>query len=105
VTPSGPYRIDASGRVMDQIRVLGVRAVRNGLVADFATALATLWTRLVATPTTWGDPVSNLRNLNLVMYRRVQGPIIVYYAVDDVNRISYVHSVWPFPGRGLEAVP
>jgi hypothetical protein len=49
--------------------------------------------------------VSRLRMLNLIVYRRVEGPIIIYYAVDEVNRISYIRSVRPFPGRGLESVP
>ena len=99
------YRIDASGRVTDQVRVLSFRAVRKGLIGDLTVALTTMANQLTTTPTSWGDPVSRLRMLNLVMYRRAEGPIIVYYAVDRVNRISYIRDIRPFPGRGLESVP
>ena len=105
MTPPGPYRMDASGRVVDQVRVLSFRAVRKGLIADLSAALTAMAAQVTAAPTSWGDPVSRLRTLDLIVYRRVQGPVIIYYAVDEVNRISYIRSVRPFPGRGLESVP
>lgn len=105
MTPTGPFRMDASGRVIDQVRVLSFRAVRKGLIAELSAALTTMATQVTAAPTSWGDPVSRLRTLDLIVYRRVQGPVIIYYAVDDVNCISYIRSVQPYPGRGLETVP
>jgi hypothetical protein len=105
VTPPGPFRIDASGRVIDQVRVLTFRAVRKGLVGELSAALTTMAARVTDAPTSWGDPVSRLRRLDLILYRRVQGPVIIYYAVDETNRISYIRNVRPFPGRGLESVP
>jgi hypothetical protein len=105
MTDPESYRIDASERVRDRVRVLIFRAVRKGLIAELSAALTAMTSRLAADPTSWGDPYSRLRALDLLMYRRLEGPIIVYYAVDQARRIVYVRNVLPFPGRGLESVP
>jgi hypothetical protein len=87
------------------MRVLYLRAVRKGLTVPLVSAYAAMNARLPADPDVWGDPLSQLSALELQVYRRLEGPIIVYYAIDQAQRIVYVHSVLPFPGRGLESVP
>ena len=49
--------------------------------------------------------LTQTRVLDLIMYRRSEGPIIVFYAVDEVRSIVYIRTVLPYPGRGLESVP
>jgi len=39
------------------------------------------------------------------VYQRVEGPLFMTYAVDEIRKIVYVRTVVPFPGGGLEAVP
>jgi hypothetical protein len=105
MTDPESYRIDASDRVRDQMRVLIFRAVRKGLLAELSASLTSMRSGLTTDPTAWGDPLSRLRELDLVMYRRVEGPVVVYYALDQARRIVYVRNILPFPGRGLESVP
>jgi hypothetical protein len=102
---SGAYRVDISGRVLGEMRVLSLRAIRKGLSLQLASAFAAMNARLAVDPDVWGDPQSQLPALGLLLYRRVEGPIIVYYAVDQTRQIVYVRNVLPFPGRGLESVP
>jgi hypothetical protein len=98
------YRIDAPGVVLDRIRLLWLRAIRNGVLDRLLTALRELDTCLRTNPGTWGDPLYLYPNLRLLLYQRALGPIYVVYAVDEPRRIAYLRQILPFPLGGLETV-
>ena len=99
------YKVDVPLRISGAIRSLFPRAIRNGLTAQLLDALAQTSYHLATDPAAWGDPQFRLKALNLTVYHRVEGPLFIAYAVDEVRKIVYVKSVLPFPGDGLEAVP
>jgi hypothetical protein len=99
------YKIDASGVVIDRIRLLWLRAVRNGLLDRLSAALRELDNRLRTDPSAFGDPLYLYPNLHLLLYQRAIGPLYVLYAVDESRRIVYLRQILPFPLGGLESVP
>jgi hypothetical protein len=99
------YKVDLPLRITAAIRVLFLRAIRNGLTAQLMDALAQMNHHLSTDPAAWGDPQFHLKALKLTTYHRVEGPISIAYAVDDARKIVYLKSILPFPGGGLEAVP
>ena len=99
------YTVDLPLRVTAAIRLLFLRAIRKALAPQLLNALSEVNQHLASDPIAWGDPQFRLVTMGLMMYHRVEGPISVHYAVDDIRRIVYVKSVRPFPGGGLESVP
>ena len=99
------FRIDLAPAFRDDIRILMLRAIRKGQLADLISALQELERQLVTDPVGWGDPLNNYPHLGLVAFRRLQGPLIFKYAVDRLHKIVYVRRALPLPGRGLESVP
>jgi hypothetical protein len=94
-----------SPAVLNQIRVLALRATRKGLLDSFVTALREMNTRLEDDPMVWGDPLYLLPNFKWQLYQRAIGPLYVPYGVDGARKIVYIKAVVPFPGGGLESVP
>lgn len=99
------YKVDVPVRISAAIRSLFPRAIRNGLTVQLLDALAQMSYHLATDPAAWGDPQFRLKAFNLTVYHRVEGPLMIAYAVDEPRKIVYLKTVRPFPGGGLEAVP
>jgi hypothetical protein len=104
---SGPtsYQLNLAGTVLDNIRVLALRATRKGLLDPITAALRGMTIGLTVDPVGWGDPLFDYPHVSWRLYQRGIGPLYVAYAVDKAHRMVYVKLVYPFPSGGLESVP
>ena len=89
----GPYRIACPPPLLAQLRAWGAAAVHRDEGGVFTDALKLIDQRLAADPVGWGDPMYPLRRAGLTMYRGLQSPLQVQYAVDEARRFVYVKSV------------
>src|SRR5438128_1951557 len=99
------YRIDFAQVVGRDLRLLALRAIRNGLLGPFTAALREIRIQLESDPITWGDPLYLLPVFGWLLYQRAINPLHVSFGVDDDRKIVYVRWISPFPGGGLESVP
>jgi hypothetical protein len=76
--------------VRQQLRQWAERATSLGFQDQFRDALRTIEARLSSEPTTWGDPLYPLAQLQLYVYRGIEQSIIVDYAVHDGERTVFV---------------
>jgi hypothetical protein len=105
MTPPAKYRVDLPQTVLDQFRILALRAIRKGLLSSFIAAVREMNLNLERRPAAWGDPMFLYPVLGWLQYQRAVGPLYLCYCVDEAHQTVYVKLVLPFPSRGLESVP
>lgn len=101
-TPGRPYQVVYSEQQQSLVRTLGQRAGRRGLLNAYLDAIKLMRHHLAVDPLSWGDPHNRLRHLGLILYQRIQGPLRLYYAVDEQRRIVYLRTIKPMPHLGLD---
>jgi len=89
--PSPPFTVEMSGMVQDRLAVILRRAKDQQRWAEVTPVLSDISERLRMDPRGWGDPLRDLRQMQLTFYRGILKPFIVYYSVHQ--RIPIV-SVW-----------
>ncbi len=95
-----PYHLSFAGRSKEQLNALREQAIRLGIKEDFVSALKQIEQRLSLDPLEWGDPLYQLRYLELLLYRGTHAPLNVIYAVDEARKLVYLTQVWPMPRYG-----
>jgi hypothetical protein len=105
VSGSTPFRLEIASAVLDDIRVLALRAARKGLLDPLTASLRKMTAGLATDPVAWGDPLFDYPSVHWRLYQRGIGPLYIAYAVDETHKIVYVKLVRPFPSGGLESVP
>jgi hypothetical protein len=101
-TPPNNYRVVHPEVVRDRIRQWAGRAVQLGLRDWFRESLNHIEGRLSSAPTTWGDPLHQLPNLKLYVYRGLHNKFIVDYAVHEEARTVFVRQFRLMAGNPLE---
>jgi hypothetical protein len=94
------YRTSFAGHSRQQLNALRDQAIRLGIEEQFSSVMRWIDRKLSVAPTEWGDPLYQLRHLELVMYRGTRTPLNVVYAVDEQRKLVYLTQVWPMPGHG-----
>jgi len=88
--PPSPYRLVYAGLVRDSLRALSAKAKEGGHDLEFRTVLKTTEDRLRNNPSTFGEPRSDLRHLNLQVRVAATDYFYLRFAVDTNRRIVYV---------------
>ena len=91
--PSKSYTVVFSLAQFAELNRLRERAAAVRMEVSFLLDLQTIRDRLTTNPTAWGDPAYPLRNLDLTMYRGVEGMLLIYFAVNEVRRIVYPSTI------------
>jgi hypothetical protein len=100
-----PYRVITSEGLLQQFRQWGEHAARLGLQEQYTTALRFIWDRLTNEPLSWGDPLFNLHQLDLLVLRGMHALLHVEYAVHQVRRVVFIRSLRLPPGSPLAGTP
>ena len=85
-----PYEVVRSEVTRDQLKVWGKIAKERGRLAEYTAALRIVEYRLQYEPLEWGDPLYDLPNLGLVMYRGIWKFLSVLYCVRDDKKLVLV---------------
>jgi hypothetical protein len=76
-----------------QVRDIAKKAATKGKKENFLSAMASVLELLRTEPTTWGDPEYNLQQPGACVYHGVREPVIVKYAVFELDKIVLVMRV------------
>ncbi len=97
-----PFRVVFSEVIRQQVRELGDRARRLGLLSQYVAALRTMIQELERDPIGWGDPLNVLTGRGVVVCQRAYSFLLVRYGVDEAARVVFVKAVLPMPGQSLD---
>jgi hypothetical protein len=95
------YTVSISQTVRDRFGPWKSLAKTAGLFDQFLEDLKVLDGNLLYHPTTWGDPLHDLRNARLHMFRGMTAYLIVLYGVHFDRRLVLVKDIVLRPDRPL----
>src|SRR5438309_8336486 len=90
VEPEPPYRLIYRGVARDSLRSLADKAMQQGIGPQLGAVLQRMENRLRSDPLTFGEPLTNLRLLDLQMRAAGTEYFYIRFAVDANRRIVYV---------------
>jgi hypothetical protein len=99
--PAPPYAVDLTGTANDEIRSILTRAVSMNQGPMIVPVLEEIGELLRMRPTSWGDPLFRLRNMNATVYRGVLQPLMALYSVHDRIPIVTLWHMYAVPGHAL----
>jgi len=104
-TPGGDFQVVFSELHRQQVRELGAKARRLGVLTQYLSALTTIIQELERDPIGWGDPRNVLPGRGVLLCQRAYSLLLVRYGVDEAARKVFVTAVLPMPGKVLETEP
>ena len=92
-----PFRVSISGKVAAEIAALGKQAMQDGWFGEFQTALLEIERRLRTDPLAFGEQISDLAALKLIVHVRLVPPLVVRFAIHQEKRFVVVMSLFRLP--------
>src|SRR5262249_16445264 len=89
----GRFRIEITSQFVSRITALYRVADARGQAEDFRAALRRLRQRLELEPFSCGEPVYALPQLNLIVRKFVQAPIVLHYTVHTERRLVWFTAI------------
>ena len=100
--PPAPFwSVHYSGVILQRLRRYYQRSKALGIGGEYLGLIRTMKDRLQTDALSWGDPLYTLPTLQLVIYRRIHGFLVVYYGVDERNRRVFVNRIEPLPNHPM----
>ena len=95
------YRVSYSGRVLDSIKELILRAHRLGIASEALAAVREIERRLQIYPQ-FGQPLQDLSIDNAQIWIGVVPPLVIHYVIDEHHRqVMVLQPPSPFSDTGL----
>ena len=96
------FRIGRSAAIEQQIRDLAKLATAAGIRKIYVDALRTMVDHLANRPLEWGDPEYNLIQAGGVVCHGIIAPILVRYAVYQLEQIVQIIEIKPLSNSPLD---
>jgi hypothetical protein len=89
------FRLSQKPGVIDQIRALDDLAKARGIRRLYAETLQEIVRHLQTHPLDWGDPEYRLRHEGAVVCHRIVDPLIVRFAVYEIEERVHILEITP----------
>jgi hypothetical protein len=104
-SPRDAYRVVQSEILRQRLAGWMARAATLGVRQWFRDLLQVIQDQLSSNPVQWGDPLYRLKNLDLLVCRRIYERIIVEYAVHQEERVVFLKDLRLQPENPLADRP
>ena len=98
---NNPWRVSYSAQLIDQLTLCFERAMRFGLDQELFDALTYIYENLRIRPLEWGDPLHQLKHLNLLICHRLYEMIYITYGVHEKEHTVFIQHIRLIPGHPL----